>query len=200
MSSDKDLDLNSKRRKLNVNANIQGLEDSELRVLKHKMEEFKNLDESAYNVAKEEYVNKLKNKQHRTEVNLDMAFLLSLLDGVTSSDGRVIVATTNYPERIEPALRRPGRFDFEMKFAFMTNRAIHDLLHIIYKLSDDYDEYSTWMRLQSEANIDISQAKATTILLLPQPGRPLRRIPILRKPKGSKFVTSSLNCAINCIN
>jgi len=43
--------------------------------------------------------------------------LLSLLDGIMQVDGVVAIATTNRVDSIEPALRRPGRFDREIYIA-----------------------------------------------------------------------------------
>ncbi|OGA18038.1 MAG: hypothetical protein A3G25_09855 [Betaproteobacteria bacterium RIFCSPLOWO2_12_FULL_63_13] len=40
--------------------------------------------------------------------------LLSLMDGLTKVDGVVILATTNRIETLDVALRRPGRFDYEL--------------------------------------------------------------------------------------
>jgi len=40
--------------------------------------------------------------------------LLSLMDGLSKVDGVVIIATTNRIEALDPALRRPGRFDYEL--------------------------------------------------------------------------------------
>lgn len=42
----------------------------------------------------------------------EMAYFLNLLDGFRSNDGLLVIATTNHPERIDPAiLNRPSRFD-----------------------------------------------------------------------------------------
>ncbi|NXS11177.1 SPA5L protein, partial [Neodrepanis coruscans] len=43
-----------------------------------------------------------------------VAQLLTLLDGVGSEGNMVIVAATNRPDALDPALRRPGRFDREV--------------------------------------------------------------------------------------
>jgi len=40
--------------------------------------------------------------------------LLSLMDGLTKVDGVVVLATTNRIETLDVALRRPGRFDYEL--------------------------------------------------------------------------------------
>jgi chaperone BCS1 len=39
--------------------------------------------------------------------------MLNVLDGVASSEGRVLFMTTNYPEKLDPALTRPGRVDMK---------------------------------------------------------------------------------------
>lgn len=39
--------------------------------------------------------------------------LLNALDGVASADERIIFMTTNHPEKLDPALIRPGRVDFK---------------------------------------------------------------------------------------
>lgn len=45
-----------------------------------------------------------------------VAQLLTLMDGFDAQDNVVVIAATNRPEDIEPALRRPGRFDWEIDF------------------------------------------------------------------------------------
>jgi transitional endoplasmic reticulum ATPase len=45
-----------------------------------------------------------------------VAQLLSLMDGFDAHDNVVVIAATNRPDDIEPALRRPGRFDWEIEF------------------------------------------------------------------------------------
>lgn len=45
-----------------------------------------------------------------------VAQLLTLMDGFDPHDNVVVIAATNRPDDIEPALRRPGRFDWEIEF------------------------------------------------------------------------------------
>jgi transitional endoplasmic reticulum ATPase len=45
-----------------------------------------------------------------------VAQLLTLMDGFSPSDNIVVIATSNRPQDIDIALRRPGRFDWEIKF------------------------------------------------------------------------------------
>ncbi|MGH9114825.1 MAG: AAA family ATPase [Acidimicrobiales bacterium] len=43
--------------------------------------------------------------------------LLALMDGLRNAAGVVVIGTTNQVEALDPALRRPGRFDRELHFA-----------------------------------------------------------------------------------
>ena len=45
-----------------------------------------------------------------------VAQLLTLMDGFTSKDNVIVIAATNRPQDIDAALRRPGRFDWEVNF------------------------------------------------------------------------------------
>ncbi|MFE4108128.1 AAA family ATPase [Almyronema epifaneia] len=45
-----------------------------------------------------------------------VAQLLSLMDGFAQSTGVIVLAATNRPDHLDPALRRPGRFDREVQF------------------------------------------------------------------------------------
>merc|ERR1712096_44973 len=55
---------------------------------------------------------------------LTLAGLLEVLDGVMEMDGRMLVITTNYPERLDAALTRPGRIDVKLKFVRCTNQCL----------------------------------------------------------------------------
>ena len=52
-----------------------------------------------------------------SDVNtLSLSGLLNALDGVAASEGRLLFATTNHLERLDPALCRPGRMDVWVEF------------------------------------------------------------------------------------
>jgi chaperone BCS1 len=51
---------------------------------------------------------------------LSLSGLLNALDGVAAAEGRLLFATTNHIERLDPALSRPGRMDVWVDFKHAT--------------------------------------------------------------------------------
>jgi chaperone BCS1 len=80
-------------------------------------------------------------KRKRMEENLDdkltLSFLLNLLDGVLETPGRIIIMTTNYPEKLDKALVRPGRVDMNICFKKCTHTTILDMLVHFYEVDKD---------------------------------------------------------------
>ena len=62
---------------------------------------------------------KREEKSDRIEIfGVTLGGLLNAIDGVFSAEGRIIIATTNHPEKIDPALLRPGRFDLKEELGY----------------------------------------------------------------------------------
>lgn len=57
---------------------------------------------------------------------LTKAHLLNYLDGTLESPGRIIVITTNHPEKLDPIVIRPGRITLHLKFDYSTEKQIQD--------------------------------------------------------------------------
>ena len=56
--------------------------------------------------------------------------LLTLMDGMKSRGKVVVIAATNRPDSIDPALRRPGRFDREIEIGIPDDEGRHEILSI----------------------------------------------------------------------
>ena len=56
--------------------------------------------------------------------------LLALMDGMKSRGKVVVIAATNRPDSIDPALRRPGRFDREIEIGIPDDEGRYDILSI----------------------------------------------------------------------
>lgn len=67
--------------------------------------------------------------RERTEPGRGVTFsgLLNALDGVTSSDGRLLFMTTNHVKKLDSALIRPGRIDYHLEFHNATNYQAEEL-------------------------------------------------------------------------
>jgi len=59
-----------------------------------------------------------------------VAQLLSLLDGLESRGQIIVIAATNIPNTIDPALRRPGRFDREISISIPDKNGRLEILQI----------------------------------------------------------------------
>lgn len=57
-----------------------------------------------------------------------VAQLLTLMDGFASDSNVIIIATTNRPQDLDVALRRPGRFDWEIDFPLPDTNDREDIL------------------------------------------------------------------------
>lgn len=44
--------------------------------------------------------------------------LLNAIDGVCGPTSRIVIMTTNFPEKLDPALLRPGRIDYKIEFGY----------------------------------------------------------------------------------
>jgi len=69
-----------------------------------------------------------------------VAQMLSSMDGITSRGQVIVIAATNRPNAIDPALRRPGRFDREIEIGVPSADGRYEILQIHTRgmpLSDD---------------------------------------------------------------
>lgn len=70
---------------------------------------------------------------------IDLGYLLRKLDGLEAANDRIIIATTNHPDRIDPALLRPGRFGIQIHMKKANQEILRQIVSMIYKspISED---------------------------------------------------------------
>lgn len=90
------------------------------------------------NITKE--IESVKKEIKQLEELLNLETLLTVLDGPCEMRNRVIVAATNYIDRIDPALLRPGRFDVKIKLEEFNDEEAVELLEKMFA-GDDYFEH-----------------------------------------------------------
>ena len=78
---------------------------------------------------------KSKDSDDDKKKGISLSGLLNAIDGVASHEGRVLVMTTNHPEKLDEALIRPGRIDMKVAFTMASHDQIRKLFVRMY--SDD---------------------------------------------------------------
>lgn len=71
---------------------------------------------------------------------LTLSFLLNLLDGVLETPGRILVISSNYPDKLDKAFVRPGRIDVRIEFKNATREFILDMVNKFYETKMTLDE------------------------------------------------------------
>ncbi|KAE8257941.1 hypothetical protein A4X13_0g2008 [Tilletia indica] len=67
-----------------------------------------------------------------TRTNITFSGLLNALDGVASSEERIVFMTTNYPDRLDPALVRPGRVDRRFELGDADEEQVERMMRRFY--------------------------------------------------------------------
>ena len=78
----------------------------------------------------------LKNKINKLENN-NLSYLLNILDGINETPGRIIIMTTNKPELLDPALKRPGRIDINLNFENSNVTQLKEILDHYWESDDN---------------------------------------------------------------
>lgn len=84
-------------------------------------------------------ISKIDKKLSNMEDRVTIQNLLTVLDGSCEIRGRCIIATTNYIDRIDPALLREGRFDYKIHLGKFNDSEIRELLKMIFAGDPDLD-------------------------------------------------------------
>lgn len=80
---------------------------------------------------------KAADEEPSTKSKISLAGLLNIIDGAASNEGRVLIMTTNCPEKLDSALIRPGRVDVQIKFTLATRIQIQDIFRRMYSHEPD---------------------------------------------------------------
>ena len=74
-----------------------------------------------------------------SDSDITLSSLLNVLDGILESNNIIYIITTNYPDKIDKALIRPGRINFTIDFKKADYKTIREMLEYFYetKLSDE---------------------------------------------------------------
>lgn len=92
--------------------------------------------------------------------------MLNALDGVASSDGRIVIMTTNYIERLDAALIRPGRVDVKQFIGYATEYQAKNMFMKFYPSVNEHKAAEFAKKLMSLGNKSISSAQIQGYFML----------------------------------
>jgi ATP-dependent 26S proteasome regulatory subunit len=92
-----------------------------------------------------------KTEMYRNANQLTLGFLLNLFDGILETPGRILILTTNNPEKIDSALIRPGRIDINLRLGYCSS----EMVKAIY-----YNFYHRKLNLEIDVSITPAEVQA----------------------------------------
>ena len=105
-----------------------------------------------------------KNSKDKDKQGITLSVVLNAIDGVASHEGRVLVMTTNCPDKLDDALIRPGRIDMKVPFTNASKTQIHELFTRMYspdtaldKKVDSLKVASLKLAPSSKTNTDVTK-------------------------------------------
>ena len=66
------------------------------------------------------------------ESDITLSCILNVIDGLIEQPGRILIITTNHPEKIDDALLRPGRIDMKIHFTKCTEEMAKDIINNMF--------------------------------------------------------------------
>uniref|UniRef100_A0ACD5T6P0 Uncharacterized protein n=1 Tax=Avena sativa TaxID=4498 RepID=A0ACD5T6P0_AVESA len=114
---------------------------------------------------KEKAKSKSKDKEKKkAEDKVTLSGLLNFVDGLWSTSGeeRIIIFTTNYKERLDPALLRPGRMDMHIHMGYCTPEAFRILVNNYHAI----DYHATYPEIEELIKeVTVTPAEVAEVLM-----------------------------------
>ncbi|KAG9025880.1 hypothetical protein FRB95_009655 [Tulasnella sp. JGI-2019a] len=108
---------------------------------------------------------------------ITLSGLLNVIDGCSSEEGRLLFATTNYVNRLDPALLRAGRMDVKLHYKQSTRDQILNLFKRFYPATPVTEPASSTSLITETSETDekaaIKKARRISDLALTPPPTPL---------------------------
>lgn len=124
------------------------------------------MNQNQQNIMNQNTLNKNNNRFQQLPIDEDtseqvtLSFILNLLDGILETPGRILIMTSNFPEKLDKALIRPGRIDINLKVGYCDISMITEMFTFFYKLDDNNYKFE-----DLEIKKDITPAQLNQILL-----------------------------------
>merc|ERR1712070_1050898 len=141
----KDNDLKKKnKKKENENTENEDYNDEK----ENTENEDSNDEKENNNDIKNLLLNQFINSKNFTTVDLsrdsdsfNLSFLLNIIDGTLEQNERIIIMSTNYPEKIDRALTRTGRIDMKINFKKCSSNTANQIINKFYDKEENSNIY-----------------------------------------------------------
>ena len=101
------------------------------------------------------FYSRKKGDEHKNMITF--SGLLNTLDGIFYKRGLITFITTNYPERLDKALIRPGRIDYKMTFTYATKAELKMIFNAFYK--DKKDLFTSFYKKIKHSKLTIAMVQ-----------------------------------------
>lgn len=99
-------------------------------------------------------------EQNKNQINplssgeeLNLSFILNLLDGILETPGRILIITSNHPEKLDSAFIRPGRIDVNLNVGYCNIDMIIDMFNFFYNKDCNFLFDDNSKKIINEKNI-----------------------------------------------
>lgn len=72
--------------------------------------------------------------------NITMQGFLNCMDGFNSQEGMILILTTNYPEKLDSALKRSGRIDYSIELTYVDKDQAYDIYKSFFEDDNIFNE------------------------------------------------------------
>lgn len=128
-----------------------------------------------------------KNDQNYTS-GVTFSGLLNALDGVASAEECITFMTTNHPEKLDPALLRPGRVDFKILIDNATEHQVEQMFLRFYENEKEMcEEFMVKFRSLEMKSISTAQLQGLFVYNKREPRGAIDMIETLKQPKTVVF-------------
>jgi len=98
--------------------------------------------------------------------SVTLSGLLNAIDGVQAQQGRLLFATTNKYDTLDPALVRPGRLDLHIEFTLASKWQASELFKRFYPVEKTTERSSTGITRIAPPESKVTDAAATSTTML----------------------------------
>lgn len=123
-----------------------------------------------------------KSSENAFSSSVTFSGLLNALDGVTSSEETLTFMTTNHPEKLDPAIMRPGRVDYKSFIGNATHYQVEKMFNKFYPNEDKICKEFLVKFRELKVTVSTAQLQGLFVMNKDKPTDALKMISILTKP------------------